>query len=69
MNNSLHTADQLTHLKIVVVSLVAAIAVVGIAIASSPRASDVGARVEARVPLLKAGKPVMWSGSEASAIR
>ena len=69
MNNSLYTADPLTHLKIVVVSLVAAIAVVGIAIASSPRTSDMGTQLEARIPLLKAGKPVIWSGIETSTIR
>jgi len=69
MNNSLYTAGPLTHLKIVVVSLVAAIAVVGVAIASSPRTSDLGTRLEARVPLLKAGQPVIWSGFEASTIR
>ena len=35
-NSSLHSADRLTHLKIVVVSLVAAIVVVGVGIAARP---------------------------------
>jgi hypothetical protein len=37
MNNyTLHTADRLTHLKIVVVSLVAGIVTVGVGIAARP---------------------------------
>ena len=70
MNNaSMHTAGRLTHLKIVSVSLVAALAVVSIGIAASPKALDMGAKLEARAPMLKAGQPVIWSGSETSTIR
>ena len=35
-NTSIRTADRLTHLKIVVVSLVAGIVVVGVGIAARP---------------------------------
>jgi hypothetical protein len=70
MNNStIHTADRLTHIKIVVVSLVAAIAVVGIGIAAHQPASNMSAQIEARAPVLKAGQPVIWSGSETQTIR
>lgn len=70
MNNfTLRTADRLTHIKIVVVSLVAAIAVVGIGIAAHQPGLDMSTQLEARAPVLKAGKPVVWSGSETSAVR
>jgi hypothetical protein len=39
-NSSLFTADQSTHLKIVVVSLLASIAVMAVGIAARPQASD-----------------------------
>ncbi len=71
MNNaSMRTADQLTHLKIVVVSLVLGIVVVGIGIAARPTApEDISTQLEVRAPLLKAGQPVIWSGSEVSTTR
>jgi hypothetical protein len=70
MNNyKLATADRLTHLKIVVVSLVAGIAVVGIGIAARPDLPDMGTRLEARAPVLKAGKPVTWTQADRVTIR
>jgi hypothetical protein len=68
-NTSMHTADRLTHLKIVGVSLVAALAVVGISIAASPTALNMSTQLEARAPVFKAGQPVIWSGAETSTIR
>ena len=67
-NTSMHTADRLTHLKIVGVALVAALAVVGIGIAASPTL-NMSTQLEARAPVLKAGQPVIWSGHEASTVR
>ena len=62
MNNyTLNTADRLTHLKIVVVSLVAGIAVVGVGIAARPDLPDMSTRWKARAPVLKAGQPVIWT--------
>ena len=57
MNHSLVTADRTTHLKIVAVSLVAAIAVILVGVTA--RISDTGAsaKLEANGPVLKAGKP------------
>jgi hypothetical protein len=70
MNNySLTTADRLTHLKIVVVSLVAGIAVVGIGIAARPDLPDMSTRLESRAPVLKADKPVVWTQSDRVTIR
>ena len=67
-NSSMRTADRLTHLKIVVVSLVAGIAVVGVGIAARPTMPDMSTQLEARAPVLKPG-PVIWSGSETTSIR
>jgi hypothetical protein len=58
MNHSLVTADRATHLKIVAVSLVAAIAVILVGVTA--RISDTGAtstNMQAHGPVLKAGKP------------
>jgi hypothetical protein len=65
----MHTADRLTHLKIVAVSLVFGIVVVGIGIAAQSKLPDMSTQLEARAPVLKAGQPTKWSGSETSAIR
>ena len=70
MNNyTLNTADRLTHLKIVVVSLVAGIVVVGVGIAARPDLPDMSTQLEARAPVLKAGKPVIWTHADHVTIR
>jgi len=70
MNNyTLPTADRLTHLKIVVVSLIAGIVVVGIGIAARPELPDMSPRLEARAPVLKAGKPMVWTQADRVTIR
>jgi len=70
MNNySLKTADRLTHLKIVVMSLVGGIVVVGVGIAARPNLPDMSTRLEARAPVLKATPKVTFSGTETSTIR
>ena len=70
MNNyNLTTADRLTHVKIVVVSLVAGIVVVAVGIAARPSLPDMSTRLEARAPVLKAGQPVIWTQSDAITIR
>ena len=55
MNHSIYSADRMTHLKIVVVALVAGILVAGFSI-STRTTSDEGYTQTARV--MKAGKPV-----------
>ena len=62
-NYTMNTADRLTHLKIVAVSLVAGIAVVGVGIAARPELPDMSTRLESRAPIL-AGKPVVWTQSD-----
>jgi hypothetical protein len=66
MNHSIYSADRTTHLKIVVVALVAGIIVAGVGI-SSRVSYDSGATQTARV--MKAGKPVVLTSSDASTIR
>ena len=68
-NSSIYTADRNTHLKIFVLSLIAGIVVVVIGIAAGARAPDMSTQIEARAPVLKAGKPVTWTGSEQGVIR
>ena len=65
MNHSIYSADRTTHLKIVVVALVAGIAVAGFGISTRTVASD---DVQtARV--IKTGKPVVVTSSGASVVR
>jgi hypothetical protein len=74
MNNAtLHSADRKTHLKVVVVSLLAGIIVIGIGLAAR---QDLGApslgfdgKLQATGPVIKAGQPVTWSGRESATIR
>jgi hypothetical protein len=66
MNHSIYSADRSTHLKIVVVALIAGIAVAGFSI-SARNSSDEGYTQTARV--IKAGKPVAITSSTNSLIR
>jgi hypothetical protein len=68
MNHSLHSADRGTHLKVVAVALVAAIAVIAVGI--SARVSDsTSATARMQGPVLKAGQPATTASSETSAVR
>jgi len=64
MNHSIHSADRSTHLKIVVVALVAAIAVAALGI-SARTGSDYSQTAQ----IVKAGKPVAITSSNASLVR
>ncbi|MCP3476188.1 hypothetical protein NLM33_38895 [Bradyrhizobium sp. CCGUVB1N3] len=66
MNHSIYSADRSTHLKIVVVALVAGIAVAGLGI-TARSGSDDGMTQTARV--IKAGKPVVVTSTNASLVR
>ena len=63
MNHSIYSADRATHLKVVVVALVAGIALAGLGI-TARTGSDDGLTQTARV--IKAGKPVVVTSSNAS---
>jgi len=65
MNHSIHSADRSTHLKIVVVALVAGIAVAGFGIAARTGTSD-GIQT-ARV--IKAGQPTTFTSANTMAVR
>jgi hypothetical protein len=64
MNHSIHSADRATHLKIVVVALVAGIAVAGLAI-SARTSSDYSQTAH----VVKAGKPMTVTSSDRSMVR
>ena len=66
MNHSIYSADRMTHLKIVVVALVAGILVAGFSI-STRNTSDEGFTQTARV--MKAGQPVVITSSGNSVVR
>ena len=65
MNHSIYSADRMTHLKVVVVALVAGVLVAGFSI--SARSTDEGYTQTAKV--MKAGKPVMVTTSNNSLVR
>jgi hypothetical protein len=69
MNWSMYTADRTTHLKIVVVGLFAAllIAVIGISARDLNLGTDIMTGQASTV--LKAGAPVVFTGSSGSIIR
>ncbi len=68
MNHSFYSADRTTHLKIVVVALLAATAVAGIGISSRISSGDQFADAQ-RVQIIKAGKPVMVTASGQTVVR
>ena len=63
MNHSIYSADRTTHLKVVIVALIAEILVAGFGI-SMRNSSDEGLTQTACV--MKAGKPVMVTTSNKS---
>ncbi|MDA9469647.1 hypothetical protein [Bradyrhizobium sp. CCBAU 53415] len=67
MNHSIHSADRATHLKIVVVALVAGIMVAGFGIAARTNA-DYNQTAQS-THVIKAGKPVAVTSAAGSEIR
>jgi L-asparaginase/Glu-tRNA(Gln) amidotransferase subunit D len=66
MNHSIYSADRSTHLKVVVVALVAGIVVAGLGISARAVSND-GYAQTARV--IKADKPVAITSSNALVVR
>jgi hypothetical protein len=62
-NSSLVTADRVTHLKIVVVALLASLTVMVVGIAARPQADLAGVQV------MKAGPSMLATGAESTIIR
>jgi hypothetical protein len=67
MNHSIHSADRSTHLKIVVLALVAGIAVAGFGISARTNADFTQTAQSTHV--MKAGKPVVVTSSDISTVR
>jgi len=67
MNHSIHSADRATHLKIVVVALVAGIAVAALGI--SARTDADFSQTAQTNQVIKAGKPVAITSSGESTVR
>ena len=65
MNHSIHSADRSTHLKIVVVALVAGIAVAGLSISARSNSDDYTQTAH----VIKAGKLVVVTSSGTSTVR
>ncbi len=65
MNHSIYSADRTTHLKIVVVALVAGIAVAGLGITARSSSDDYAQTAH----VIKAGKPMAITSSEATTVR
>lgn len=57
MNHSIYSADRATHLKVVVVALVAGIAVAGLGISARATSTDFAQNTR----IIKAGAPVAMS--------
>ena len=66
MNHSLHSADRSTHLKIVMIALVAGVALAGFGVVARSGDNDTQT---ATARVIKAGKPVMVTTSGNSAVR
>jgi hypothetical protein len=64
MNHSIHSADRATHLKIVVVALVAGIAVTAFGISART-----GADYNQTAQVVKASKVITVTSSDASVVR
>ncbi len=64
MNHSIHSADKATHLKIVVVALVAGIAVAAFGISARSTAD-----YSQTAHVVKAGKPVVVTSSDISKVQ
>jgi len=70
MNHSIITADRTTHMKIVAVSLVAAIAVILVGVTARITDTSVAsAKMEAHGPVLKAGKNAVITTRDGNPIR
>jgi hypothetical protein len=76
MNHSIVTADRRTHLKVVVVALVAAIVVVSVGIANRLSSVNLGTDIVAgrhaadvKVGVVKPTKSITWTGRDELTIR
>ena len=66
MNHSIYSADRSTHIKIVIIALVAGIAVAAFGISARTNADFTQT---AQTHVMKAGKPVVITSSDTSTVR
>jgi hypothetical protein len=73
MNNAtISDADGATHLKVVAVSLMASIIVLAVTLAARMPSDDISVRTQAQIahgPVIKAGKPIVSTTNDTTAIR
>jgi hypothetical protein len=69
MNWSIYTADRTTHVKIVVVGLLAALLISFIGIAASALNSDTDIMTAQAPTVIKAGAPVVFTVRSGSVVR
>ena len=66
MNHSIYSADRATHLRIVVVALIAGMAAIAISVSARINSDDGYAQT---AHVIKAGKPVVITSSNTSMVR
>ena len=69
MNHSIYSADRSTHLKIVVMALVAGIVVAGFSISARTTSDEGYTQTAQSARVMKAGKPVVITSADTSAVR
>jgi hypothetical protein len=68
-NSSIFTADKSTHLKIVVISLIASITVIIVGISARTTPVDPTVRIQTAGPAVKVGKPTAITSSDVTTLR
>lgn len=69
MNHSIYSADRMTHLKIVVVALVAAVAIAGFSITTRITSGDGYETARVTTPVVRATKDVLVTRSNDTMVR
>lgn len=69
MNHSIYSADRMTHLKIVVLALVAAIAVAGISVTTRIASGNGYETARVTTPVVKATRDVMLTNRTHTMVR
>jgi hypothetical protein len=69
MNHSIYSADRMTHLKIVVVALFAAVLIAGFGVTTRITSGDGYQTARVTTPVLKATRDVLVTSSTATTLR
>ena len=68
-NYRITSANLTTHIKVVAVGIIGSVIFVVGGLLAAQRLPDMSTQLEARAPVLKAGKPVVWSSHDKVTIR